>query len=300
MNAWKGVISMTRRNRAVMNLFYAPALLLFGVFVVFPLFEGIRISFTNWNGYLPNYKYVGFANYQRLFTDPYFPSVFWDTILYGFGCTLLQNVLGMGLALFMDTKFRGRGVLRAVVYLPAMIAPLIMGYVMFYVFQYTRGALNDIMLLFGSEAVDWLAAPNRTVTIILIVNTLQYVGVSMVLYLAGLQNIPAMYIEAAHIDGARPWNLFRYVTFPLLMPAITSSVILNLIGGLKLFDIIRALTPPSPSTGAASLSTYLTYQYANVERAGYSAVLGIVTFLFILIVSNLTMWFFDRKEAQML
>ena len=283
-----------------MNLFYAPALLLFGVFVVFPLFEGIRISFTNWNGYLPNYKYVGFANYQRLFTDPYFPSVFWNTILYGFGCTLLQNVLGMGLALFMDTKFRGRGVLRAVVYLPAMIAPLIMGYVMFYVFQYTRGALNDIMLLFGSEAVDWLAAPNRTVTIILIVNTLQYVGVSMVLYLAGLQNIPAMYIEAAHIDGARPWNLFRYVTFPLLMPAITSSVILNLIGGLKLFDIIRALTPPSPSTGAASLSTYLTYQYANVERAGYSAVLGIVTFLFILIVSNLTMWFFDRREAQML
>jgi len=291
---------MTQRTRAIMNLFYVPALLLFAVFVVYPFFEGIRISFTNWNGYLPNYRYVGFANYRRLFTDPYFSSVFWNTILYGFGCTLLQNVLGMGLALFMDTKFRGRGVLRAVVYLPAMIAPLIMGYVMFFVFQFTGGALNDIMLLFGGERVDWLAVPGRTVTIIVIVNTLQYVGVAMVIFLAGLQNIPAMYTEAAHIDGVGSWGMFRYITFPLLMPAITSSVILNLIGGLKLFDIIRALTPPSPSTGAASLSTYLTYQYANVERAGYSAVLGFVTFVFILIVSNLTMWFFDRREAQML
>jgi len=291
---------MTRRNRAIMNLFYLPALLLFGMFVVFPFFEGIRISFTNWTGYLPSYKYVGFANYRKLFTDQYFPRVFWNTILYGFGCTLLQNILGMGLALFLDTKFRGRGVLRAVVYLPAMIAPLIMGYIMFYVFQYSGGALNDIMRVAGRETVDWLASPGRSVAIILIVNTLQYVGVAMVIYLAGLQNIPVMYLEAARIDGVGAFQMFRSITFPLLMPAITSSVILNLIGGLKLFDIIRALLPPSPSTGAHSLSTYLTYQYFNVQKAGYSAVLGILAFLFILIVANLCMWFFDRREEQIL
>ena len=283
-----------------MNLFYVPALLLFAVFVVLPLFEGIRISFTNWTGYLPNYKYVGLANYRRLLTDPYLKGIFWNTILYGFGCTLLQNILGMALALFMDTKFRGRGVLRAVVYLPAMIAPLIMGYIMFYIFQYSGGALNDIMRLFGRETVDWLAAPNRVVTIIVIVNTLQYVGVAMVIYLAGLQNIPAMYSEAARIDGVGAWGMFRYVTFPLLMPAISSAVILNLIGGLKLFDIIRALMPPSPSSGGHSLSTYLTYQYFNMQKAGYSAVLGILVFAFILVVSNLCMLFFDRKETQML
>lgn len=291
---------MNRRNRAIINSFYIPALLLFAVFVVFPFIEGIRISFTNWNGYLPNYKYVGLSNYRKLFTDPYFPRVFLNTIIYGFGCTLLQNILGMALALFLNAEFRGRGLLRTVVYLPAMIAPLIMGYIMFYVFQYSGGALNDIMKLFGQEMVDWLAVPWRTVFIIVIINTLQYVGVAMVIYLAGLQNIPAMYFEAAEIDGVGAFSKFRYITFPLLMPAITSSVILNLIGGLKLFDIIRALTPPSPSTGAQSLSTYLTYQYFNVQKAGYSAVLGIVTFLFILIVANLCMWFFDKREAQLL
>lgn len=291
---------MTRRNRTIMNFFYMPALLLFAVFVVFPLCEGIRISFTNWTGYLPDYKYVGFANYKKLFTDQYFPTVFLNTILYGFGSTILQNILGMALAVFLDGQFRGRGVLRAVVYLPAMIAPLIMGYVMFYIFQYSGGALNDIMRLFGYDMVDWLAVPSRTVTIILGVNTLQYVGVAMVIYLAGLQNIPMMYFEAAKMDGVNAWGMFRYITLPLLMPAITSAVILNLIGGLKLFDIIRALTPPSPSSGAHSLSTYLTYQYFNVQKAGYSAVLGIVVFVFILIVANLCMWFFDKKEEQML
>lgn len=291
---------MTRKNRALMNLFYVPALVLFSVFVIFPFFEGLRISFTNWTGYLPNYKYVGLANYKKLFTDTYFPRVFLNTIIYGFGSTLMQNIIGMALALFLNARFRGRSVLRAVVYLPAMIAPLIMGYVMFYVFQYQGGALNDIMLVLGRERIDWLAAPWRTVCIITIVNTLQYAGVAMVIYLAGLQNIPSMYFEAADIDGVGTFAKFRYITFPLLMPAITSAVILNLIGGLKLFDIIRALTPPSPSTGAHSLSTYLTYQYFNVQKAGYSAVLGVVSFVFILLAANAAMRYFDRKEAQML
>ena len=289
MNAKKGII----------NLFYIPALVLFFIFVVYPFFEGIRISFTNWTGYLPNYKYVGFYNYQKFFGDRVIRQVFTNTVIYGFGSTLFQNVIGLAMAVFLNGKFRGRGIVRTVAYLPVMIAPLIMGYVMFFLLQYSGGALNDIMKLFGREAVDWLAKPRRTVTVILIVNTLQYMGVSMVIYLAGLQNIPAMYFEAASIDGVDKWSRFRYITLPLLMPAISASVTINLIGGLKLFDIIRALTPPSPSTGAHSMSTYLTYQYFNVQQAGYSAVIGVFTFLFILLVSVIVMKYFDRKEIVM-
>lgn len=287
-------------KKSYMNLFYIPALILFLVFVVYPFFEGIRISFTNWTGYLPDYKYVGFYNYAKFFSDKIVKSVFINTIIYGFGSTFFQNILGLALAVFLNSNFRGRSLVRTVVYLPAMISPLIMGYVMFYILQYSGGALNDLMMLFGREAVDWLAVPNRTVGIITAVNTLQYVGVSMVIYLAGLQNIPSMYMEAAAIDGVGPWGRFRYITLPLLMPAISSAVTINLIGGLKLFDIIRALTPPSPSTGAHSLSTYLTYQYFNVQQAGYSAVIGVFTFLFILLVSSIAMKFFDSKETQVL
>ena len=289
MNAKKGII----------NLFYVPALILFFIFVVYPFFEGIRISFTNWTGYLPNYRYVGFRNYQRFFSDRVIRQVFINTIIYGFGSTLFQNIIGLAMAVFLNGKFRGRGIIRTVAYLPVMIAPLIMGYIMFFLLQYSGGALNDIMKLLGKETVDWLARPRRTVTIILIINTLQYMGVSMVIYLAGLQNIPSMYFEAAAIDGVDKWSRFRYITLPLLTPAVSASVTINLIGGLKLFDIIRALTPPSPSTGAHSLSTYLTYQYFNVQQAGYSAVIGVFTFLFILVVSIIVMKYFDRREVVM-
>jgi len=289
LNAKKGII----------NLFYVPALILFFIFVVYPFFEGIRISFTNWTGYLPNYRYVGFRNYQRFFSDRVIRQVFINTIIYGFGSTLFQNIIGLAMAVFLNGKFRGRGIIRTVAYLPVMIAPLIMGYIMFFLLQYSGGALNDIMKLLGKETVDWLARPRRTVTIILIINTLQYMGVSMVIYLAGLQNIPSMYFEAAAIDGVDKWSRFRYITLPLLTPAVSASVTINLIGGLKLFDIIRALTPPSPSTGAHSLSTYLTYQYFNVQQAGYSAVIGVFTFLFILVVSIIVMKYFDRREVVM-
>ena len=124
-------------------------------------------------------------------------------------------------------------------------------------------------------------------------------GVSMVIYLAGLKNIPRMYYEAASIDGVGKWGRFRRVTLPLLMPAISSSVIINLIGGLKLFEIISALMPPSPSSGAHSLSTYLPFVYYNNQSAGYSAAIGVFTFLFILLVSIITMRIFDRKEVVM-
>lgn len=290
-----------RRRKSLINFFYVPVLAIFIIFVIIPFFMGIRISFTNWTGYLPDFKDVGWANYIKLFTmDQYLVQVLINTIIYGFGSTIFQNIIGLLFALFLNKKFPVRGVFRTIVYLPVMIAPLIMGYILFYVLQYSGGALNDIMALFGQESVDWLAAPGRTVFIITLINTLQYCGVSMVLYLAGLQNIPSMYTEAAEIDGVNALSRFRYITFPLLMPAIASSVIINLIGGLKLFDIIRALTPPSPTTGAHSLSTYLTYQYFNMQQAGYSAVIGIMTFLLILVVSNIAMRYFDKREATML
>jgi len=291
---------MSINKKWMMNFFYLPAMALFAVFVVFPFFEGIRISFTNWNGFLPQYDYIGFGNYRRLIEDRTLWEVFGNTIIYGFGSTFFQNVLGLAFAVYLNAKFRGRGFLRTVIYVPVMIAPLIMGYILFFILQFSGGALNDVMLLFDQERVNWLGSPSRVVIIIVIVNTLQYVGISMVIYLAGLQNIPAMYKEAASIDGAKSWSFFKYIILPLLMPAITSSVMINLIGGLKLFDIIRALLPDSPASGGHSLSTYLTFQYFNAQRAGYSAAIGILTFVFILIVSMLVMKFFDSREEQMI
>lgn len=282
-----------------MNLFYIPALLLFAVFVIYPLIKGVQLSFTNWNGYSQTYKMVGITNYTRMFTDKNVYRAFVNTIIYGAGSTILQNVLGLALALLLNQKFHGRSVVRTLVYLPVMIAPLIMGYIMYFFFTFDNGAVNDLLAIFGKEAVDWLANGNRGVAILTVVNSLQFVGISMVIYLAGLQGISDMYYEAAAIDGGTAFQKFRYVTVPLLMPAINSSVTINLIGGLKLYDIISALTGGGPGYDTHSLSTLVHRTYFGSENAGYASAIGLISFLLIVVISNVVVKYLEKKEVDL-
>ncbi len=289
---------MQKKNRLI-NLFYVPALALFAVFVVLPFIKGIYLSLTNWNGYSPSYKFVGLKNYARMLTDENVRTAFVNTIIYGFGSTLVQNVLGIAFAILLNKKFRGRSLIRTVIYLPVMIAPLIMGYIMYFFFTYNNGAVNDVLKLFGAQPVDWLAKGSRAVIILMLVNSLQFAGISMVIYLAGLQNIPTLYYDAAAIDGVNDRQRFFYVTLPLLMPAVTSSVTINLIGGLKLFDVISALTGGGPGYDTNSLSTLIHRLYFGSERAGYAAAVGLVFFVFIMIVSNIVVKALQKRQVEL-
>ena len=283
----------------MMNLFYIPALILFVVFVIFPFAKGIFLSFTNWNGYSQTYNMIGIDNYVRMLTDQNVHRAFINTIIYGVGSTVLQNVLGLALALLLNQKFRGRAATRTLVYLPVMIAPLIMGYIMYFFFSYDNGALNDVIGLFGAAPVDWLSNGTTGVIIMTLVNSLQFVGISMVIYLAGLQGIPDMYYEAASLDGVRPGQRFRYITLPLLTPAISSSVTINLIGGLKLFDIIMALTSGGPGYDTHSLSTLVHRTYFGSENAGYASAIGLVSFVLIMVLGNLVVKYLEKKEVDL-
>lgn len=289
---------MQKKNRLI-NLFYVPALALFAVFVVLPFIKGIYLSLTNWNGYSPSYKFIGLKNYARMLTDENVRTAFVNTIIYGFGSTLVQNVLGIAFAVLLNKKFRGRSLIRTVIYLPVMIAPLIMGYIMYFFFTYNNGAVNDVLKLFGAQPVDWLAKGSRAVIILMLVNSLQFAGISMVIYLAGLQNIPTLYYDAAAIDGVNDRQRFFYVTLPLLMPAVTSSVTINLIGGLKLFDVISALTGGGPGYDTNSLSTLIHRLYFGSERAGYAAAVGLVFFVFIMIVSNIVVKALQKRQVEL-
>jgi raffinose/stachyose/melibiose transport system permease protein len=203
--------------------------------------------------------------------------------------------LGLAFALFLNSRFPGRTAVRTLIYLPVMIAPLIMGYIMYFFVRYDHGALNDVVGLFGVAPVDWMANGSRAVTIITIVNTLQFVGVAMVIYLAGLQAIPKMYYEAAALDRANAWQRFRNVTLPMLIPAVTSSIMINLIGGLKLFDVIMALVGGNYDTN--SLSTLINRTYFGSEAAGYASAIGVAMFVFIMIVSAVAQRYLSRKEV---
>lgn len=288
-----------KKRAKIMNLFYIPAIILFTVFVIYPLLKGIFLSFTNWNGYSQTYKMVGVNNYVRMLSDTNVHRAFFNTIIYGVGSTVIQNVLGLGLALLLNQKFRGRTVTRTLVYLPVMLAPLIMGYIMYFFFSFNNGAVNDLIDVFGKAPVDWLANGRNGVIIMTLVNSLQFVGISMVIYLAGLQGIPDMYYEAAAMDGVKPGQKFSYITLPLLMPAISSSVTINLIGGLKLFDIIMALTSGGPGYDTHSLSTLVHRTYFGSENAGYASAIGLVSFVLIMILSNSVEAYLEKKEVDL-
>lgn len=280
-----------------MNWFYVPALVVMVLFVAYPFYQAISISFTKWNGYSQNRLFVGWNNYLHMFSDENFFTAFQNTLVYGFGCAFLQNFFALLFAVFLNKKFRGRTAVRTVVYLPVMISGLIMGYIMSFFVQYRNGVFNEVLNWFGRAPVDWMASGARGVAVITLVNSWQYVGISMIIYLAGLQNIPEVYYEAASIDGATKFRQFKNITLPLIVPAMSTAVVQNIIGSLKLYDVIVSLSAGGPGFSTHSLSTYIANQYFTAQNAGYSAAVGIFTFVFILLVSVLFVRYFNRKEV---
>jgi raffinose/stachyose/melibiose transport system permease protein len=291
------VLRPHKGDRAI-NLMYVPALLFVAAFIFYPFFRGLFISFTNWNGYSAKFRIVGFEQYRTMFGDPNVVNTIQNTFIYGLGSTFLQTVAGLALALFLDGSTKPRSIVRTIVYLPVIISPLIMGYVWYFFFRYSGGAVNDIMILFGKEPVDWFADGHRSVWIITFINSYQFVGVSMVMFLAGLQSIPPTYYEAAMIDGASAPRRFFAVTVPLLTPAFASSVVFNVIGGMKLFDVIVATTNGGPGYSSMSLSTMMYDLYFSKQNAGYAAALGILMFVLIVTLSVALLAFFNRHEVE--
>ena len=289
---------MTKKRLQRLNWFYVPAVVLMILFIAYPLGNAIYLSFFKWNGYSVKKDFIGVQNYISMFNDKTFVSSLRNTLLYGFVCTFLQQVIGLAMAVFLNTKFKGRGIARTVIYMPAMVSGLVMGYIMYFFFQTKGGVMNDILSSMGLATVDWLGNGNTAIAVIIFINTWQFVGVSMVIYLAGIQGVSQSYIEAATVDGANAWQRFRFITLPLLQPALASSIIYNLIGGLKLYDVILALTDGGPAKKTHSLATYIANRYFDAERAGYAAAIGVFSFVMIMVISMIVNGYFRKKEVD--
>lgn len=281
-----------------LNVFYVPALLLFAVFTLYPMLSGLSMSFTNWNGYSATSTNVGFENYFRLFTDAVFGGALVNTLIYGIGSTLLQQILGLSLALILNRAIRGRTAIRAIIYLPALVSPVVMGTMYYLLFQYNNGAFNDIVVATGGERISWLSQPNFAILVIVLVNSFQFVGISMIIYLAGLQGINKSYLEAAALDGASGWKRFVNIVAPLLQPAFATSIVFNLIGGLKLYDVIKVMTNGGPGYSTDSVSSLIARVYFDNQSAGYAAAQGVFLFIFIAVFTLVLNWLLSRIAVE--
>ena len=288
-NAEPAVATKSWRDRfkgASVNLFYAPALIMLVLFSLYPLISGIGISLTSWDGFNPEKIFVGLSDYVTMLRDANFRMTLINTFIYGIGSTIIQQVLGLGLALLLNSKIKGRNLMRAIIYLPALVSAVIMGTMYYFIFQYDTGALNTILSALGLEKVVWFQNATTALIIILVVNSVQFVGTSMIIYLAGLQGLDQSVVEAASLDGASGWKMFWNITLPGLAPSFTTSVVLNLIGGLKLFDVIKVLTGGGPGYSTNSVSIYISIQYFDNQNAGYAAAMGVVLFIIIAVVTT--------------
>lgn len=287
---------MEKKQKKYLYLAF-PALLLMICFIGIPFINAIRLALFKWNGYSQNMKYIGIDNFVSLFEDKVFWRTLINTMIYGFGSTLLQNLAGLGAALFLNRKFKGRNTLRTILYMPIMISAFLMGQIIYYFVQYDGGVFNEILSFLGIQSVYWMKTGWSSVILITLVNSWQYMGLCMIIYLAGLQNIPTMYKEAASLDGASKWNQFKNITVPLLIPSITTAVVTNLIGGFKMFDVIASMSMGGPNRESMSLSYYISMLYFNDEKAGYASAVGITTFVIILLITLPINAYLRKKEV---
>ena len=286
------------KRKHVLVLLTVPAMLMVLLFIAVPLVNAVRISFFKWNGYSQSMKWIGLNNYTKIFSDRWFGISFWNTMLYGFGSTLLQNILGLLAALYVNKNFRGRNAMRVIMYMPIMISAFLMGKIMYYFFQYDGGVFNEMLSLLQLNPVYWTESGTSSAIIITLVNSWQYMGLCMLIYLSGLQGVPMAYREAARLDGANAWQEFIHVVFPLLIPAITTAVVTNLIGGFKMYDVIVSLTGGGPANKSMSLSFYITKLYFTDEKAGYSSSVGVALFFIIMVITWPINQFLHKKEVQ--
>ena len=289
---------MEKRRKWMLLSLCIPAFLLIFIFMIVPLGNAVKVSFFKWNGYSQKMKWVGLENYGSIFKDKVFMRSTMNTFIYGFGSTLLQNIAGLSAALFVNRQFKGRNLVRLILYMPIMISGVIMGAIQYYIFNYDNGVLNNLLNLFGIGNIYWMESGIGSVFIITLINSWQAMGFCMLIYLAGLQNIPKMYEEAALLDGTSRRQIFFKIDLPLLMPAITTAVITNLIGGVKLYDIIVTLTNGGPNRKSLSLSYYISLLYFNDEKAGYSAAVGIALFIIIFIVAVPINQYLRSREVE--
>lgn len=281
------------------KLMAVPAILLYGVFFIYPLTQGIGISLTDSNG-ITEPSFVGLQNFVDFFSDERAKTDLFNTVYFALGSAPLLNIFGLIYALILDQHFKGKGFVRAVVYLPAVISPLIMGYIWYFILQPQRGFLHHVLesLHLGFLNSNWLGEPTSALNVLVLVNVWQFVGMTMIIYLAGLQSIPEELYESSKIDGAGYFSRLRYVTIPMLYPSIKINVVTNIIGSLAVFDVIMALTEGGPGYSTESLSIYIMRMLYG-SFTGYSTAVAIILFIIIIIPVFLFLRLTRSREVEM-
>jgi len=275
-------------------LFLAPMLILFAIFVVFPMFKGIYISFFDYS--LRNFKFTGLANYKALLHDEIFIKSLVNTLLIVLGTAPIVVILSLFISLNIYKKPAGvRSFFRGVFYLPTVSSIVSITVVWGWILHPNYGILNYLTSKLGMEPRGWLGDPKTALLCIIGILITLSVGQPIILYVASLGNVPASYLEAAEIDGATPWQVFTKITWPLLMPTTLYIVIITTINSFQCFSIIQLLTSGGPAFSTETIM-YLVYERAfTLNKFGAASAAGVILAIIIMIISIVQYKFFGNE-----
>ncbi|MEO0142490.1 MAG: sugar ABC transporter permease [candidate division WOR-3 bacterium] len=308
---------MARRFKFTPYLFLLPALLVIFIFRLYPIIQAIRMSFYKWSIAGP-LKFIWFKNYLRLFIDPKFYQSLSNTFWYVIGVVPPTIALSVIIAYLLNQKIKGQGVYRTVYYLPVVTSIVAISVVWRWIFNPDRGLFNAILGLFGITGLRWLndsrgvfeiilahlgihlngffAGPSIALCALIIMAVWHNLGYCIIIALAGLQNIPAQYYEAARLDGANNWNLFWRITIPILSPTIFYLLITQSIIAFNTFTPVYVMTqPPGGPLGTTSLVVYYLYEQSfRLWNLGYANAIAFVLFIIIFLLTQFQKRFIEQ------
>lgn len=279
-------------------LMLTPAIVIMVVFVAYPVISTVWSSFTNAKIQTQLPKFVGLDNYIKAFKDPLVRTSMVFTIGFTVIATTLETVLGMILALIMNRKFKGQGLVRAIILIPWAIPTIVSGMMWQFMFAEGYGIINQLLLKSGmiSASIPWLTNAGWSFLAIVIADTWKTSPYMSLMLLSGIQTISVELYESASIDGANAWNKFRYITLPLLKPVLMVSLLFRTVQSFRIYDLICALTNGGPANSTQSLTMYTVKTYFNFGNTGYGAALAMITFAVSMVIALL---FADGMKEKM-
>ncbi|ADB35646.1 binding-protein-dependent transport systems inner membrane component [Kribbella flavida DSM 17836] len=280
--------------------FAVPALAVYALVMLYPSIAGAASAFTDWSGVGEQRSFVGLDNFQQLLQDDQALGALRSTLLLTVAIVVVQNGLGLLLALGVHTTIKSRMLLRVIFFAPVVVSPVMVSFLWKYVYNPAPDAgLNAVLgaLGLGSLRQDWLGDPSLAIWSVAFTVIWQCAGYSMVIFLAGLEGVPKELHESAMVDGAGTVARFRHITWPLLAPAVTINVMLSTVGGLTLFTQIIAMTNGGPGYATDTLSTVLYKQAFVFGKFGYSTAVALVLALFVAAVSFVQIAYLRSRET---
>ena len=294
-----------KQSRLVNVLFVAPCVVAFIMIIIIPFFFGLYYSMTDWNGVNNVVKFVGFKNFQNLFSAPDFLYSFLITIAYTLINIVLVNIVSFSLSLMVTSKLKRRNFYRAGFFVPYLIGGIVLGYIWQFIF-------NNILVGLGNSfsietlQTSFLSLPHTVIWAMAAVNTWQYSGYIMLIYVAAIQSIPASLMEAASVDGANFFTRIFHILIPMMANAFTISLFLTLTTSFKQFDMNLTLTNGGPATRflgapvkASQLLAMNIFNTATANRMAEAQAKAVVLFIALLVVSLLQVSVNKRKEVEM-